>query len=556
MSAANIIGIGWKFPIRVNAKGGISYSGGPDRIQDAIWIILSTSIGERVMRETFGAGVNNFVFQSNSDLVRAQLAAAVSSALAQWEPRITQELLRRIPAYTPEWTDYNDSDPGVTLMQLFAWLAEIIIYRLNQVPDKNFVKFLELVGIDLIPPAPAVADLQFTLAANAPATSVLAGTQVAIGGSSGGLPIVFETDDDLLVTGLELESVQSYNGSQFTDYTAPNATDALPGYPPLSLNPQDNAALYLGFSNVFPAGLNRITIYAAQGATPSPVQGASTPQSPPYPPVEAYWEYWNGSWAQLQVQADTTFALSNTGYVTFQAPTDGQLQQYGLLTKPGDPSLFYIRYRIQSVVGAGYESPPMLQGILIDTISSTNKVTENDELLGASSGLPNQTFQLAYYPILPLASGVTGIIAVNEGSGYVTWTEVEDFAGYGPSDAVYTLDHATGLVSFGDGINGKIPLALQGNGSNRNTANQTNIMATSYAWGGGSAANSGANTITTLMAPLKNIQGVTNPAPSYGGSDQETVAQAEDRAPMTLRTANRAVTASDFAFLATQTPGA
>jgi phage baseplate assembly protein W len=90
MSPSDIIGVGWKFPIRVNAKGGISYSGGPDRIQDAIWIILSTSLGERQMRETFGAGVNDYVFQSNSDLVRAQLAAAVSSALAQWEPRITQ----------------------------------------------------------------------------------------------------------------------------------------------------------------------------------------------------------------------------------------------------------------------------------------------------------------------------------------------------------------------------------------------------------------------------------------------------------------------------------
>jgi phage baseplate assembly protein W len=89
MSAANdIIGVGWKFPIRVNAKGGINLSKGPDRIQDAIWIILSTSLGERVMRETFGAGVENYVFQSNSDAVRVQLAAAVSSALARWEPRI------------------------------------------------------------------------------------------------------------------------------------------------------------------------------------------------------------------------------------------------------------------------------------------------------------------------------------------------------------------------------------------------------------------------------------------------------------------------------------
>jgi phage baseplate assembly protein W len=88
MSQADIIGVGWKFPIRVNAKGGLSYSNGPDRIQDAIWIVLSTALGERVMREDFGAGVNDYVFQSNSDLMRAQLAATVSAALAKWEPRI------------------------------------------------------------------------------------------------------------------------------------------------------------------------------------------------------------------------------------------------------------------------------------------------------------------------------------------------------------------------------------------------------------------------------------------------------------------------------------
>lgn len=90
MSTNSIIGVGWKFPIRVNAKGGISYSCGPDRIQDAIWIILSTAIGERVMLEDFGAGVTDYVFQPNSDVMRAQLAAAVKAALAQWEPRITQ----------------------------------------------------------------------------------------------------------------------------------------------------------------------------------------------------------------------------------------------------------------------------------------------------------------------------------------------------------------------------------------------------------------------------------------------------------------------------------
>ena len=466
------------------------------------------------------------------------------------------ELVRRIPTYTPEWTDYNDSDPGITLMQLFAWLGEIIIYRLNQVPQNNFTKFLELVGIPLQQPAPAVTELQFTLVKNATATSVSAGTQVAIGGSSSGLPVVFETDSDVLVTPLNLISVQSFDGSQFTDYTAPNITDAPPGYPPLSQSPQANAALYLGFDQPFPAGTNRLTIHEVQGPIPTPVQGGGNPLASVSPPVEAYWEYWGGQWEQLQVVTDTTLGLSKSGYVTFNAPTDAQAQQFGLLTKPGDPMLFWIRYRIQDIVGAGYEMPPMLQGILLNTVSATNSVTETNELLGASNGRPNQTFQLANYPILALASGVTGIIAVDEGSGYVTWTEVEDFAGYGPTDQVYTLDHSSGLVSFGDGKQGKIPRWLSGNGTNLDSADQTNVMATSYRWGGGTQGNSGANTITTLLASIPSVQGVSNPLPSYGGADEETVQHAEDRAPMTLRTANRAVTPDDFAFLATQTPGA
>lgn len=88
MADIDLIGQGWKFPIKVNAKGGLSYSSGPERIQDAIWVILSTSLGERLMLPDFGAGVNDFVFQDNSDVIRTRLQTAISEALVKWEPRI------------------------------------------------------------------------------------------------------------------------------------------------------------------------------------------------------------------------------------------------------------------------------------------------------------------------------------------------------------------------------------------------------------------------------------------------------------------------------------
>jgi len=94
----SIIGQGWSFPIKVNAKGGLDWSTGPGRIQAAIWIILSTSPGERLMLPTFGAGIKDYVFESNSQVVCAQLQTAVQKALTQWEPRIQVVSVQATPS--------------------------------------------------------------------------------------------------------------------------------------------------------------------------------------------------------------------------------------------------------------------------------------------------------------------------------------------------------------------------------------------------------------------------------------------------------------------------
>ena len=82
-----------------------------------------------------------------------------------------------IPRYTPEWTNFNESDPGITLLELFAWMTDIIIYRLNQVPERNYIKFLQLLGIQVNPAAPANAALTFKLA-NTPGLLVSSFLQV------------------------------------------------------------------------------------------------------------------------------------------------------------------------------------------------------------------------------------------------------------------------------------------------------------------------------------------------------------------------------------------
>ena len=65
---------------------------------------------------------------------------------------IVDDVKRQIGLRCPEWTDHNVSDPGVTLLELFAFMAEMTQFRLNQVPEKNHLKFLDLLGISLEPP--------------------------------------------------------------------------------------------------------------------------------------------------------------------------------------------------------------------------------------------------------------------------------------------------------------------------------------------------------------------------------------------------------------------
>src|SRR5437870_1255186 len=110
--------------------------------------------------------------------------------------RTFDDLVRRIPVYAPDWTDHNDSDPGITLIQLFAYLAEQVGYRLNRVPEKTYVEFLRLVGVTLDPAKPASTRMAFALAKPEIAEGVLipAGTRIT---AKAPQSPVFETDAPL-----------------------------------------------------------------------------------------------------------------------------------------------------------------------------------------------------------------------------------------------------------------------------------------------------------------------------------------------------------------------
>jgi uncharacterized protein len=90
----DFLGVGWKFPIRVNALGGLSFSQHEQDIEESIWIILSTSKSERVMEPDFGCGIHDYVFAPNNPGTRGSIAYEVQKSLAEYEPRIDVENVR------------------------------------------------------------------------------------------------------------------------------------------------------------------------------------------------------------------------------------------------------------------------------------------------------------------------------------------------------------------------------------------------------------------------------------------------------------------------------
>ena len=121
---------------------------------------------------------------------------------------LVDEAKRMVMQRCPEWTDHNVSDPGVTLIETFAYMTDLLLYRLNRVPERLYVKFLELIGLRLFPPTAARTDVTFWLSAPAEGPLVIpAGTNVATLRSEQEEPVVFSTNDELRVVGCSLLAV-------------------------------------------------------------------------------------------------------------------------------------------------------------------------------------------------------------------------------------------------------------------------------------------------------------------------------------------------------------
>jgi len=453
---------------------------------------------------------------------------------------IVDEAKRLIPQYAPYWTDHNLSDPGVALIELFAWMTESIIYRLNQVPDTLYVKFLELLGIELFPPTAARADLTFWLSAPQPEpVRVPVGTEVGTVAVGGDDPIVFQTDQELTIVQPHLMACLTATAAAPNRYR-PQWDELRFGHTGVTTfnSLQAGDAVYFGFEESLARNLVRFEFTA-------PPRGIGVnPSDPPW-----RWEVWSGeSWAPATVQEDTTGGLNRDGHVLLQIPARHEA------IRLGPEQAHWVRCRLVDPHAGqpGYEESPLVMTLTCasvgGTVSAQHAQPRPRESLGHSDGTPDQTFQVQYRPVLPRRHAENVELVLPDGT-IETWTEARNIANSGPEDRHFIWEASSGTIRFGPRIRypdgtihqyGAVP------------PSGAEVIATGYRSGGGARGNVGTNTLVALHTSIPFVDRVTNLDAAQGGVDAETIENAKARGAMTLRTGDRAVTAEDFERLTLQ----
>ena len=180
------------------------------------------------------------------------------------------------------------------------------------------------------------------------------------------------------------------------------------------------------------------------------------------------------------------------------------------------------------------------------TVSAIEGETKR-EVLGSSTGLPAQFFELSFKPLSYAPDGSCSLeMYITENGVEERWTMTPSLLDSKPSEKHYEIDideNDIVTVNFGDNQNGKIP------------APGANNIRTVYRVGGGAHGNVGASKINRIVSNISEVSSVTNPEPASGGVNRETIESIKRMAPRTLRTLWRAVTAEDYKTLAEGLPG-
>jgi predicted phage baseplate assembly protein len=455
-----------------------------------------------------------------------------------------------LPVLAPEWTDHNYSDPGITLLELFAWLAEQDIYRLNRIADRHRIKFLEMVQTLPEPPRPARGFLAFRPTdPNAPAPiQVRATTEFET--SRGGLG--FRTLYPLWVDVHALGAVQAASSAETFRELDPAAGE---GFAPFGDDPRVGAALYLGFDRPLPP--QRTSLYAAMGVTDEADRTrkelARSGSGRLHHSARVTWEYYDrsGSWRPLRV-LDGTRAWTLEGHLWLYGPPAGRMEatRVGAILEP----YHYVRCRFSD---GQFDAAPRVTSLFchaveVEQARAVHGATPRDGVeIGRGNGSPNQRLALPATPAAAYDLRVTSRAPAAQAEQ--EWTRRGDLAAASASERSFVFDTPRAELSFGDGRNGRAPepehtffASFLVTEAERGTTRAARSL---------TVAQSAANRYLGAEALGGRLE-IDLPAGAQGGAAAETLDLAAERAARGREATWRAVTLEDYETLARSAPGA
>jgi predicted phage baseplate assembly protein len=485
-----------------------------------------------------------------------------------------------IPFYGPEWTDHNAHCPGITFLELLAWITEMDVYQVNRVPDSHVRKFLALVGSQLSPPEAALAVLGMGLKPSVDGpVSVPKGLEFQ-GRDAAGTEVGFRTLEALTVVSQRLEALQVESRTGIRDLTEQwKKKEPIPIF---GEDPQPGTAVYFGFNGALADGVpttlyvqvqnqvesaherRRILLAAdehAEECAAPPSLVSCEDQSPPSVNGQAestashhsaltLWEVLDatGLWRRIDHVGgrvvDQTRSFTLNGPIQIELARNTIPKVIGVIKQP----LHYLRCRFAS---GAYDAAPLVKDVVMNGVVVEQAVVgEPAKQLG--SGRPCQTVQCAQSPII--GSSVQVVTTDNSTGLRKAWRRVVDLDASHADDRHYMVDATKGMVGFGDGQQGGVA-----------TANET--ITISYLHTHAEAGNIQANSITEIAQSQYNrsypdytsikerLVNIRNRFPSEGGRPGETINQALARIYVDRERTVRAVTLEDYERLAIETPG-
>ncbi len=352
---------------------------------------------------------------------------------------LIEEYRSQIAGIYPDWTDYNYHDPGITFLELFAWMQENQQYFMQQIGEAHYRQFFRMAGISPLTRTPARV-LAEAVRSGEPREFIIPSGTVF---TSGGLP--FETVQDELIPAAVITSVERQDPDGRIEYTA--EAGAAAEQDALSLlafgpNPQPGSSMTLHISGTLrtDTDMHLSLILKDQGRNQADREHAPT--------VTALdWEYRTADgWAPLTVKEDETCGMLYSGRISFSLENGPAAD--------GDNTA------LRAVLRSGvYDAAPIIMSVSLREIElrqSRTRCWPDGRQIAVGNGFPDQEYPLPSEHFL--TDSVELIIEDILRPGYFkSWKKTEDLLDMGPEDKCYMLDEQTGTVRFGDGFHGMPP---------------------------------------------------------------------------------------------------